>query len=427
MKKAYTFTVLLFIAGFINLKAQSKQAFHGAQNFHNVNSGNRHFTKYAASALYDSIYYWTFDTTASAWDFNAKEVKIIYNAGNKISSQLVQNWNGSSWINFTIDTFYYNSNTIDTADIEQAWTGTKWENEYWYSYTYNASDSETSEVERIWTGSAWRNYQKYTYIYDANNNMTNLLAQQWNGSNWAFSYHYKYTFNSNNLVIMLMDSTAASTERWLYNYNVNNLLVDDSSQYRFGSGWVTDFNYIYTYDANNSDTSEVIQQWTGSAWAGYEKYTYTWDATKNMIGRIYYTWNGNATEKFQQFVYTYDVNNVMLSEEMKQFFDAGTRVIMGDSTYWYFHKIAGTNNIIANGDILVYPNPNIGKFTIQTSDGKGKISVEIYNVLGENVYQNQIPNNSSPVSVSLNVPDGLYFLLIRTGQGELNRKIIIHR
>ncbi len=396
------------------------------------NIGKEHFPKRANLPLYDSIYYWTFDTAAAGWDFNSKEVKIVYNAGNKIASQLIQDWNGSAWVNFTADTFYFNANNLDTTDIEQAWTGTKWENEYWYTYTYNASDSETSEVEQIWTGSTWRNYQKYVYTYDAHNNKTNLMALQWSGSNWSFSYHYAYTYNSNNLKIMEVDSTAASTERWLYSYNINNLLVDDSSQYWTGSGWATDFNYMYTYNASNSDTSEVIQQWTGSVWAGYEKYTYTYDASQNMIGQLYYTWTGNATEKFQQYAYTYDANNNMLSEEMKQFFDAGTRVILGDSIYWYFHKTTGINEAKDNGNLLVYPNPSNGKFTIQIKNGQwlmanGTMEVGVYNQLGQQVFSESATANY-PSSIDLsNRPDGIYFLILKGGQGEMKTKLVIQR
>ena len=425
MKKAILFfsAMCFFISTFLN--AQNNLPVHKP---YSPSHALEHKPKAASTIvpLYDSIYYRTYDTTAQAWDFSSKEVKIVYNAGNKMTSQLVQNWSGTAWVNFTADTFSYNSNNLDTADVEQAWTGTKWENEYWYTYTYNSSGSETSEVEQIWTGSAWRNYIKFTYTYDAHNNQTNLLEQQWGGSAWTFGYQYAYTFNANNLKIMEVDSTGASTERWLYSYNINNLLVDDSSQYRNGSGWSTDFNYIYTYNANNLDTSEVIQQWTGSAWAGYEKYTYTYDASNNMIGQIFYTWTGSATEKFQQFAYTYDANNFMLSDEDKQYFDAGTRVILGDSTYWYFHKTTGINEVTDKLNLLVYPNPTSGKFTIES--GKLKMQnaeIQVYNMLGVQVYS-KLSTLNSQISIDLsNQPNGVYFLLLKTGQGEMNGKIVI--
>ncbi|MBI3502198.1 MAG: T9SS type A sorting domain-containing protein [Bacteroidetes bacterium] len=73
-------------------------------------------------------------------------------------------------------------------------------------------------------------------------------------------------------------------------------------------------------------------------------------------------------------------------------------------------------------DILIYPNPSEGKFTIYNS----KLNVErieIYNLLGEKIYSST--PNAKLQTINLSAASGIYFLTIKTEQGTANKKIII--
>ena len=65
--------------------------------------------------------------------------------------------------------------------------------------------------------------------------------------------------------------------------------------------------------------------------------------------------------------------------------------------------IAAQNN---PNELIVYPNPSTGNFTIKNENLKIK-NVEVYNVMGEKVYQSQISNLQS--QITLDAPNGLYF------------------
>jgi len=73
----------------------------------------------------------------------------------------------------------------------------------------------------------------------------------------------------------------------------------------------------------------------------------------------------------------------------------------------------------------LFPNPNKGQFTIQSSIESGKLSVEIYNMLGEKVYsQFNIRNPTFNIDVS-SQPNGIYLYRVLTtdkslvGEGKL--------
>lgn len=71
----------------------------------------------------------------------------------------------------------------------------------------------------------------------------------------------------------------------------------------------------------------------------------------------------------------------------------------------------------ASSLITIYPNPNNGVFTIQSSVVSGKLLVEVYNVLGEKVYSQFIVNSSSFIVNLSKQPQGIYFYRVITGTG----------
>ncbi|HTA28564.1 MAG TPA: T9SS type A sorting domain-containing protein, partial [Bacteroidia bacterium] len=70
-------------------------------------------------------------------------------------------------------------------------------------------------------------------------------------------------------------------------------------------------------------------------------------------------------------------------------------------------------------NISLYPNPNNGQFTIQSSVNSGQLSVEIYNMLGQKVYsQSNIQNPTFNINIS-DKPNGIYLIRILDKDGNL--------
>jgi len=90
----------------------------------------------------------------------------------------------------------------------------------------------------------------------------------------------------------------------------------------------------------------------------------------------------------------------------------------------------GIDNVADNsGSVTVYPNPNNGEFTIESTVVSSQWSVEVYNILGEKVYS-QLSTQNSQLTINIsNQPNGVYLYRVLTENGNLlgEGKIIIQK
>jgi uncharacterized repeat protein (TIGR03803 family) len=82
--------------------------------------------------------------------------------------------------------------------------------------------------------------------------------------------------------------------------------------------------------------------------------------------------------------------------------------------------VTGINKVTSSSaTINIYPNPNNGAFTVQSSVVSNQLSVEVYNVLGEKIYSRfNIQNPTFKIDVSSN-PSGVYLYRIMDASGAL--------
>lgn len=75
---------------------------------------------------------------------------------------------------------------------------------------------------------------------------------------------------------------------------------------------------------------------------------------------------------------------------------------------------SGTESLETAPDVLVSPNPNSGIFSLEISTGDAQVPVgliEIFNVLGQKVYTENIRQTISSIDIS-GQPNGVYFVRI---------------
>ena len=88
----------------------------------------------------------------------------------------------------------------------------------------------------------------------------------------------------------------------------------------------------------------------------------------------------------------------------------------------YFQTATGINNNEYSKNLFsIYPNPSTGKFSIEFSNQHQITSVEIYNLLGESVFQQQ---NTNEIDLS-SAAKGIYFVKVYAGEKIYTEKIIV--
>ena len=82
----------------------------------------------------------------------------------------------------------------------------------------------------------------------------------------------------------------------------------------------------------------------------------------------------------------------------------------------------GMPQLYIKPSVEVYPNPNNGKFTVESSMEGNQLSVEIYNLLGEKVYSSLLPQTLKGALNNINLsnqPKGVYLYRVTSLDGNL--------
>jgi hypothetical protein len=80
-------------------------------------------------------------------------------------------------------------------------------------------------------------------------------------------------------------------------------------------------------------------------------------------------------------------------------------------------------------EVMVYPNPNNGQFTLTLLNLNGKCNIEIYNVLGEKIYTEALqPQDNNTLDLT-DQPNGIYFYRVLKEDGGLvgSGKVVIEK
>ena len=100
----------------------------------------------------------------------------------------------------------------------------------------------------------------------------------------------------------------------------------------------------------------------------------------------------------------------------------------------YYNAIASqfTTTALANEEFLqasfnIYPNPSKGSFNIEFKDFVNNYSVEVFDVTGKTIYENNFDQSSNLVqAINLqNTTSGVYFINVKSDKGIVTKKLVI--
>ncbi|MDF1867219.1 MAG: T9SS type A sorting domain-containing protein [Saprospiraceae bacterium] len=90
------------------------------------------------------------------------------------------------------------------------------------------------------------------------------------------------------------------------------------------------------------------------------------------------------------------------------------------------HSNVNNLKLLESEEIIIFPNPTKGKFTIQLlNSNMGKIDIEIFDQIGRSIEHFEIENQDS-ILLGLDLIPGIYFLKVKKSNKIFTKKIIIN-
>ncbi|MBK9731118.1 MAG: T9SS type A sorting domain-containing protein [Chitinophagaceae bacterium] len=229
------------------------------------------------------------------------------------------------------------------------------------------------------------------------------------------------------------------------NYLVNNrftalcLLPDGSFDTSFGTGgW--SFSDIY---GSNAGCSAMVTEPDDDIIMAGLAYIYA-GASNQAIVLVKLLSNGSPDASFGDNgidtsfygTFTQGCSDIALQTDNKIVI-AGYRYVGMDG---YFLTARYTNSVALakqsaipvdpDSQFNIYPNPNNGEFVVEVSNLLfDNTSITITNLMGQVVYENKLSSVENqmkqPVSLSVAVEDGIYFVTIRNGEKVITKRMLI--
>jgi len=192
------------------------------------------------------------------------------------------------------------------------------------------------------------------------------------------------------------------------------------------------FTALWEYDT-------IMNTWT-------QKANFSGTARSNAIGfsigsKAYIGTGFDSTTSYTKDFWEYDqsmniwTQKTNLPASQRSYgvgFSIGTKGYIGTGAdggnmyndFWEFVPSGnGIDEINFKNSLSLYPNPSVGFFTI-SSDKYQLSKIEIYNLQGENIYQQN--NTSSHLQIDLSSqPKGIYFVKTQNGNNAYIEKVII--
>ncbi|NOQ25142.1 MAG: T9SS type A sorting domain-containing protein [Bacteroidales bacterium] len=135
----------------------------------------------------------------------------------------------------------------------------------------------------------------------------------------------------------------------------------------------------------------------------------------------------NITPATGATIETYKTDGITITTDLATDYKLIVTAEDGTTTKTYTITIlTGTNSIINNLDIKLYPNPSNGLFKLELfNTANEEFFVEIYDVIGKIVYSSKIKKNISIIDLS-EINKGIYYVSIKKENNRKVTKIVIH-
>ncbi len=337
----------------------------------------------------------------------------VYDANNNkiVQTYQVYDDDAGDWINSSLDSFYYNNRNLKTMYVEYNYdtSAHSWEPNWKVEYTYDAFDNNTLQKGYYYNGSSWTQLTLDSFYYQ-NGYLMRHVRYNWNfaSSSWRFVMQEDYTYDVNGNLLTEVDIVGNDTTYIAHNYyNDQNLLVKDTIWERdYYTGYFGyDRNTVYQYDSDNSLTQTVSQTWdtTLNQWINDELAIVNYNTNANFSDAIY---PEDLQNMFEGMSIIHLPTDVLFKQWRR---DSSVWMDVVDLIFKYKTIITSAGNVSNPQQITLYPNPASNIIHINLPDEQ-KALVMIYDENGRVIRSTKLV--AGQISVK-SLPTGTYFVVVR--------------
>ncbi len=385
---------------------------------------------YTPVQLYDSIYFWTWDTDFEVWKLNAKHIDIFYDAAYNRTRFTKQAWTGVTWQNQNQFQYSYNGHNNLTSNIRMDWDGQQWILASQSISDYDEHGNLLDNINQNWNGTNWENLTRYQYAYDSVDNLIQLESHSWSAGQWESILRYMITYDTASNIASSLYQTWNETD-WknesllVHTYDDLNIRTRSINHIWNFNFWEEAYQNLYTYDASFNLLQRLGLRWQNNSWQNADRVIFTYDDFGNSTATKIELWIIETWVPFLQYLSTYDADHLLTATSTRKYSFDGTDVISGDSTYIYFHTTTSVEAAIQSVEAFtVYPNPGNGKINITCPEAiRG---IEIYNIMGERIYIATPADKASFIEIDLSgYSPGIFMVAVYNGSKVFTQKIIL--
>lgn len=373
--------------------------------------------------------------TPGIWNYNSR-TDYTYDAFNQKTEIFQLTWNGSAWQNYKHETFSYDVNGNLILNIKQdfisgayqnvgkleyvfvagkmtdynyySWSSGMWNPTGWWQYHYNTSGLKDTALLYIYTG-GWALLSRYIYQYNIQDLLAQTLIQDWNNSSssWDNNFIDNYTYNSAGKI------TAYNKANWggiLWNWDIewrytyqNDLYLTNTNIYKWsliGFNWYLTDSTDYFLNGSNLCDYEVRHSLVISTWVNYDSILHKYDAHGNLAHDTLFFW----------------VNHLNSWRPYSE-------------NYWWYLLSTGIDENYME-PVKIYPNPSSENLSVEFSTTSTEIiEATLLDDCGKLV-KPICRKLEAPGLVKLNadisdLPSGIYFLNLHVGDKSKTQKVIV--
>ncbi len=371
--------------------------------------------------LADSSYTWVKGGVNDSWQLSHKMVW-EYNNNNSVSKDVLWIYSPpANWQNIYETSYTYNNQGYQTSALTKNYGV----NSLLIESEYDDADNLIRIVLNDWNGTSWEQVtvqnleyadnklitHKYIYMPEAEGNYS-IITYSYDPEGYSVKLDLKYFENFNLL----------RHQQSIYENDVNGNRISELSQEWVENNWQNIMLIGNTYDNHNNVLSTVTSTWFNAQWQYLSSQEFAYNSQDYRTKLDYYDWDGNEWILRSNLIYTYEPDNFLSTSVYRQY-DIVWGQISADSIRYYPGEPLALEEITGSNDLIIYPNPGRGVFTLNSSLPIDEM--EVFNLAGERIV-NAAPKRNGKVNIDLsNQAKGVYIVRTRSSNRVGVEKIVL--